>query len=66
MRMGSGFGVDYEHGLKYAGTTYTGLSGKTKDDFGFGEHSFITNIPVLIIYMPNLGFVNRKSTGFLK
>ncbi|WP_375220481.1 restriction endonuclease subunit S [Psychrobacillus sp. PGGUH221] len=31
-----------EQALGNIGTNYTGLSGKTKDDFGFGEHSFIT------------------------
>lgn len=33
-----------EHTLNDLGETYTGLSGKTKEDFGIGEHSFVTNV----------------------
>ena len=32
--------------LGEVGTTYTGLSGKTADDFGHGEASFITYMNV--------------------
>ncbi|WOD63888.1 restriction endonuclease subunit S [Niallia taxi] len=31
-----------EYKLKSIGSTFTGLSGKTKEDFGYGNHSFIT------------------------
>lgn len=31
-----------EQKLKDLGSTFTGLSGKTKEDFGYGDHSFIT------------------------
>lgn len=35
-----------EYTLNDLGETYTGLSGKTKEDFGFGEHSFVTYVNV--------------------
>ncbi|MEH6913934.1 restriction endonuclease subunit S, partial [Priestia megaterium] len=35
-----------EHTLNDLGETYTGLSGKTKEDFGIGEHSFVTYVNV--------------------
>lgn len=31
-----------EYKFRNIGSTFTGLSGKTKDDFGYGDHSFIT------------------------
>lgn len=38
---------DWEaHILGEIGTTFTGLSGKTKDDFGYGNHSFVTYVNV--------------------
>ena len=35
-----------EYALNDLGETYTGLSGKTKEDFGVGEHSFVTYVNV--------------------
>lgn len=35
-----------EYILNDLGETYTGLSGKTKEDFGVGEHSFVTYVNV--------------------
>lgn len=35
-----------EHILGEIGMTFTGLSGKTKEDFGYGSHSFITYVNV--------------------
>ncbi|PFU57002.1 restriction endonuclease subunit S [Bacillus thuringiensis] len=32
--------------LNELGETYTGLSGKTKDDFGYGNHKFVTYVNV--------------------
>ena len=43
----SGFTKDWEQRkLGEIGTTYSGLSGKTKDDFGHGQASFITYMNV--------------------
>lgn len=36
----------YEKVLGEIGTTFTGLSGKSKEDFGYGNHSFITYVNV--------------------
>lgn len=35
-----------EYTLNQLGKTYTGLSGKTKEDFGYGDHAFVTYINV--------------------
>ncbi|PLT33642.1 restriction endonuclease subunit S [Bacillus sp. V5-8f] len=45
--------------LKSIGTTYTGLSGKTSEDFGVGEAKYIT-------YMNVFANVKAKSTGVEK
>ena len=39
------------------GTTYTGLSGKTKDDFGHGEGKFITYMNVFSNAISDLNMV---------
>lgn len=36
----------HDHILGEIGTTFTGLSGKTKEDFGYGNNSFITYVNV--------------------
>ena len=42
-----GFTDDWElHPLREIGNTYTGLSGKTKDDFGHGDGRFVTYMNV--------------------
>ena len=52
-----GFAEDWEQRkLGEVGKTYSGLSGKTKDDFGHGEAKFVTYMNVFSnsVCLPNM------------